>query len=193
VLTLPICRSFSRWATVTSTSSRAHPAAALIAGVEHRGIGAKARAPRGDRPPARLRLLPEGADSRDEPRHAGALERMEELLEWPGRVQVRGLLLQRCLDSLGREIEQVEEEIVGVPRLPPRARTLHSGIREVGGHHELGVGGDRAGEQRADRPDRSSSPAQAARLAFVHLRLLESLAHRVDEPLGAIIADAVRE
>jgi hypothetical protein len=48
------------------------------------------------------------ADGVGEPRHTRFGERAQELVEWPGRVEVGGLLFERGSDGLGIQVVEVE-------------------------------------------------------------------------------------
>jgi hypothetical protein len=118
--------------------------------------------------------------------------RTEELLEWPGRVQVGGLLLEGGSDGLGVEVVEVEQELVGVDRLD--AERLAGGGREaveVAGDDELGVGGDRGGEDVPILGIVGHRRLEPLDHGSVDLGFLERFAHRGLDPIGLLGGDPV--
>lgn len=88
-----------------------------------------------------------GLDRIDEPGNSCRGEGTQELLEWPGRAEVGGLLLERCSDRLRVEVVEVEQEVVGVDRFDAeRLACLGREVVDVEGDDQLGVGGDCGGE-----------------------------------------------
>jgi hypothetical protein len=85
---------------------------------------------------------------------AGGGERVEELFERPGLMEVAGLLLESGADCFRCEVVEVEQEVVGVDRFDAdRFAGFGWGVVEVESDDELGVGGD-CGTARTRRQNR---------------------------------------
>jgi hypothetical protein len=136
--------------------------------------------------------LPLRADGVGEAGDACGGECAQEFVEWPGWVEVGGLLLERGSDGLRAEVVEVEQEVVGVRRFDAEwLAGVGREVVEVEGDDQLGVGGDGGGEDVPVFGMVGHRRLEALDLGRLDFSFLEGCAHRLLDPAGLLGSDPV--